>query len=92
MHNAQSTSVMNKPWVKDFLRMLLASATVAGLFLIYLFVVGVPSTNARNFYNQALLTSNIHQKQRLLQESINTWYSVDTDKELTAVNELLRQE
>jgi hypothetical protein len=81
--------MMSNQLVRDVAKMILASLAVAGLFLIYLFSVGVPTTSARNLYNQAMLTANTHEKKRLLERSQEIWYTDYVATELAEVEELV---
>ncbi|MBW7953360.1 hypothetical protein H3C67_01095 [Candidatus Dojkabacteria bacterium] len=53
---------------KDFLFMILTSAIVSVVCLLFLFLVGVPMTQARNHYNSAVRLYNQENYQEALLE------------------------
>lgn len=61
------------PW-RDFGLMILVCVVVTLAYLGYLVIIGIPSTSARNLYNEAQLTNNPARKQHLLEESLDIWY------------------
>jgi hypothetical protein len=61
---------------KEFLLSLLVSIIISLLFLVYLVFVGIPKTQARNYYNKALIeleNNNIEKAVNYLQTALNYW-------------------
>jgi uncharacterized membrane protein YgaE (UPF0421/DUF939 family) len=64
---------------KDFptwLKVILTCIGVTSAFLIYLIAIGIPKTQARNYYNQALIAQSIDQSdlaQSLLDKAYSAW-------------------
>lgn len=77
------TTLSKNPLLQNkFVQLVLVTIAVTVLWLSYLFVVGIPSTAARNLYNQAMNTTDLETKQKLLKQSLDTWYEPYVKQEL----------
>jgi hypothetical protein len=68
-----------------FLFIVIVSSIVAGIYLIYFFTIGVPKTQARNFYNLALekeKEGNIEQTIEYLKLAKNAWSETYIDQKI----------
>lgn len=72
-----------KVFLSELSKVTLISVIVGAMFMLYLLTVGVPSTQARNLYLEAMTTKNIVVKKSLLEASLQTWYDPEVAAELT---------
>ncbi len=74
---------------RDFLKMVAVTIIVAVVFGLFLLVAGIPATKARNLYNVAMSLPRNEttkaERTRLLTESLNNWYSMEADIQLSKV-------
>lgn len=63
------------------------SISIAGIFLLYLYLIGIPMTRARNLYNQAMRTTDVDQQIALLEESLRNWHEQYVADALASVSQ-----
>lgn len=66
--------------MKFIIRYLLVCGIVTLSYTLFLVVAGIPSTHARNLYNNARIAQDRSEQIRLLEESIKTWRTADAEK------------
>lgn len=71
------SAIQPKAGISPLKQLLLSVLVILAFSLIYLTLVGIPKTRARNLYNQAELAANAGDSQtevtRLLQEAYAAW-------------------
>lgn len=82
-------SMKHKELIIDFSKMIAVSVLVTIIFIIFLFALGIPSTQARNLYNNAMNTQNLIERERLLQESLDIFHQSYVEEELEETRGLL---
>lgn len=46
---------MTKKLIKNLIKLSIVGIIIGGVYMLYFFTVGVPKTQARNYYNKALI-------------------------------------
>lgn len=62
--------------LKQLAYSLTISLLVAGIFLAYMFLIGIPKTKARNYYNQGMIArqeGNEIQAQKDFEKALSYW-------------------